>query len=381
MPISPQHGDPPNLGPFRLTGRLAERSAGIVYLGVDAAGRQAAVALLTGGAAADPAARDRFAAAVTAGVGMRGAPQVIGAQPNGPAPWVATAYHGGYPDAAAFLDPVAMAGTDRSTDPGAAGPRFQPYWAADRAPAVPGWADPPPAVDPAAGGRPRRSGAGGARGPLVGALAVLGVLIVLLVLLVVAVTRGSGDGGHAARGTPVPVTPTSPAGPTATDTPSAGPSHDPGATVVGPTFGSRDKTYVMTPYGMGFAFQAPASWGCMRSSRATPPNERWICIDESGPMKDASVLVEARPCPGSCSAGARHKAIAAFRPGKPLVRSDGTTVYAQWREKSKYRLLMVHFWHHDSTDLNAELVVLGEAAPRHKATIQRIVNDIRAHTS
>ncbi|MEV4258344.1 hypothetical protein AB0J52_34755, partial [Spirillospora sp. NPDC049652] len=60
-------GDPVRLGPFRLTARLTENAAGIVYLAVDDEGRRASVAVLSRDAAEDAAARDRFRAAILAG--------------------------------------------------------------------------------------------------------------------------------------------------------------------------------------------------------------------------------------------------------------------------------------------------------------------------
>ncbi|WP_285568398.1 serine/threonine-protein kinase [Actinoallomurus iriomotensis] len=56
-----QLGDPPQLGVYRLEGRLGEGGQGIVYLGRDAEGRQVAVKLLRSHLGQDEAVRARFA--------------------------------------------------------------------------------------------------------------------------------------------------------------------------------------------------------------------------------------------------------------------------------------------------------------------------------
>ncbi|GAA2731084.1 hypothetical protein [Actinocorallia aurantiaca] len=100
------------LGPFRLTARILSSPAGIVYAALDPAGRQVQVALLTRGAASDPAARDRFAAAV------RGSgPEVVAADTEDQGPWVI-----GTGDLAGLLEPVLL--KDR-----AKGPQFLHHWA------------------------------------------------------------------------------------------------------------------------------------------------------------------------------------------------------------------------------------------------------------
>ncbi len=128
MPLPP--GEPERLGPFRVTGRLAEAAAGIVYAGRDCAGRGVRLAVLSSGAASDPPARARFRAAIVAAGGL------AGAEPDGVAPWAAVWEADGPVVAellAAALVPV------RACDERAGGrPGFAPYWAGSREPAVPG---------------------------------------------------------------------------------------------------------------------------------------------------------------------------------------------------------------------------------------------------
>ncbi|WP_202637691.1 hypothetical protein [Bailinhaonella thermotolerans] len=133
-----QYGDPPALGPFRVQGRLWAGEAGVVYAGRAADGAPVSLALLTHGAARDPAAHERFVAAITSGAGLEQAPPVVAADVEGPAPWVAAPpYADGRPAAAVFLDPVMVRGALRGR---LTGPDMRPYWIGDRAPALP----PPP---------------------------------------------------------------------------------------------------------------------------------------------------------------------------------------------------------------------------------------------
>lgn len=150
-----QYDDPPHLGPFLMQARLRVGPAGLVYLGRGADGRAVSVAVLTRGAALDPAARDRFVTGIREAMasrsGVRGwmaraargrtavadtTPQVL-AMDDGSAPWVATPYESGRVGAEWFLEPVLVSGTLIGE---AHGPDFAPYWASDRSPALP----PPP---------------------------------------------------------------------------------------------------------------------------------------------------------------------------------------------------------------------------------------------
>ncbi|MBB2913690.1 hypothetical protein FHS43_004999 [Streptosporangium becharense] len=190
-----QFGDPPQLGPFLLQARLRVGPAGLVYLGRAPDGRAVSVAVLTKGAALDPAARDRFVTGVreaTAGrSGVRGwvaratrgrtavvdaTPQVL-AMDGGSAPWVVTPYEPGRAGAERFLEPVLVSGTligERH------GPDFAPHWVGDRSPALP--APPAPAPPPT---ETRRA--------VAAAGAVLTVLTVLLVLMVWFLLRGDDE--------------------------------------------------------------------------------------------------------------------------------------------------------------------------------------------
>ncbi|MWA06692.1 hypothetical protein F8568_041390 [Actinomadura sp. LD22] len=185
-PLPP--GDPAQLGPFRLSARLSESAAGIVFLGVDGEGRRASVAVLNRGAAEDAAARDRFRAAINAAVpgaggagrfggGGRGGAPVVAAQPDGPAPWVATAYEAGGPGAERFLEPVVLGGSRRWGR--RRGPQFQPHWLGSSEAALARPRDEPVVGPAAAPERPPE------RSLVAAVLALAAALVVLVVLMAV----------------------------------------------------------------------------------------------------------------------------------------------------------------------------------------------------
>ncbi|MFD8635202.1 protein kinase [Streptomyces sp. NPDC059533] len=96
-PLGPS--DPPRVGPYTLLGRLGAGGMGAVYLGRSPGGRTVAVKLVRPELAADPGFRARFRAEVTAARAVSGAftAPVVDADPDGPAPWMATAYVPGVP--------------------------------------------------------------------------------------------------------------------------------------------------------------------------------------------------------------------------------------------------------------------------------------------
>ncbi len=213
-----QYGDPPQLGPFVLQARLRVGPAGLVYLGQGADGRAVSVAVLTKGAALDPAARDRFVTGIREAAanrsGVRGwvaraargrttvadaAPQVL-AMDGGSAPWVATPYEPDRVGAERFLEAVLVHGTligERH------GPDFAPYWVSDRSPALPA---PPKEAPPPV--ETRRS--------VVIAGAVLTVLLVLLAVTVWLLLRRPEEGTPPPR--PLPPTVFVPTPPPAPET-------------------------------------------------------------------------------------------------------------------------------------------------------------------
>ncbi|MCD0450059.1 hypothetical protein LO762_12770 [Actinocorallia sp. API 0066] len=107
-------------GPYRLTGVLRQTPAGFVFGAVDFAGRAVQVVLLSRGAAGDPAARDRFAAAVRGNKG-----RLLSYDTANPGPWAV-----GEGDLGGLLDSVALA-DERGN------PRLIHHWEGASDPAFP----------------------------------------------------------------------------------------------------------------------------------------------------------------------------------------------------------------------------------------------------
>jgi serine/threonine protein kinase len=86
--------DPVQVGKYRLLRRLGEGGMGVVYLGTTEAGYQVAVKVIAKEYAADPEFRARFAREVAAAQSVGGlyTAQVVDADTDAVAPWMASAY-------------------------------------------------------------------------------------------------------------------------------------------------------------------------------------------------------------------------------------------------------------------------------------------------
>jgi eukaryotic-like serine/threonine-protein kinase len=106
-------GDPQFIGPYRLRGQLGVGGMGRVFLGVSADDQLAAVKVIRADLAADPEFRARFRreVAVARQVSSRFTAPVLGADCDGPVPWLATAYVAGpsLADAVAERGPLPVA--------------------------------------------------------------------------------------------------------------------------------------------------------------------------------------------------------------------------------------------------------------------------------
>jgi len=87
-------GDPPEVGPYRLIGRLGSGGMGIVYLGEDAAGVRAAVKVMREEYTADAGSRSRFhrEAAAVSRIDSPRIARLLSADVDGDSPWMATEY-------------------------------------------------------------------------------------------------------------------------------------------------------------------------------------------------------------------------------------------------------------------------------------------------
>jgi serine/threonine protein kinase len=86
--------DPRSVGPFTIRRVLGEGGMGRVYLGRSRDGREAAVKVVRAALADDPEFRARFRQEVAAAARVHGAytAALLGADPDAPAPWMATEY-------------------------------------------------------------------------------------------------------------------------------------------------------------------------------------------------------------------------------------------------------------------------------------------------
>ena len=150
VPVSPLlPDDPPRVGDFWLDARIGAAESGVAYTAHGADGRSAMVIVLSEGAAADAAARDRLAGVVNdmhidtvlargghgQDFGRLGRRYVSDADDPVPpeggtlAPWVALAYDGSpaaADEAARILDDVQLATLEPQGAP--SGPDYQHYW-------------------------------------------------------------------------------------------------------------------------------------------------------------------------------------------------------------------------------------------------------------
>ncbi|HZI97596.1 MAG TPA: hypothetical protein VFD41_08735 [Actinomycetales bacterium] len=380
-PVPPAPDDPAQLGPFLLRGRWQHDEVGTVYQAVAPDGRAVAVVALGPGPSRDAAARDRFAAAVTARQ-QHGPGTILAAEPGGHWPWAAVPAMTGQPPEPGLVHPLLDAVTPR-VGVGAAqrGPSFSPHWAGARRLTPP----PPPAPAPETPSR---------RGLWI----VLALLLVLLLLLVIALLNLRGDDEPPDPfATPGPTSsgPTEPTEPTEPSTPSPGPTA-PGPTaplqngpgVSGPSFGPQDETSEMRLEGLTFGFRTPATWGCLRSDGAVPPAVRWVCLDdrwllEERPGNPPGGIIHAQPCPAPCGEPQWQALRDEHAPDAAWRLVDVATVVSEDVDPGtgEFRIRMSHvFSATPDGSLDTHVFVRMTAPPGFEDDVRKVVNDIRANT-
>jgi hypothetical protein len=398
-PLRP--GDPPALGPYTLSARLAAHDAGVVFLGADGSGTRAAIAVLHAAAAGDAAVRDRLAGAVAA-LSAQSPDRVLGSAPRDSVPWVATTYADGDPgdalallDSAALTTAVASAGAART-----AGPDFAPHWAGDVGARTVGAA---PTSTPAPYTAPPTS---------VRSLVLLGVGIVLCLAVIVGggvamymISDNRKQDPVAKDPAPAPTTnpnPTSSTDPTGrpTTAPIPGwPTPEPAWTgpdgpegpLGGPTFGKGEPTYFMDLKGFPFDFRVPKTWGCMRSSKVTAPTVRWICLDDAWafggkPGNPPGGIIQVAPCPAPCG----QKEWLAIRdktetPPTPWRSTDTSTFFADGQvvdgTELEWQLMVSHvFASKKGGAVDTHVFVRLTGPMSEKENLQKTANEIRIKT-
>lgn len=362
-----QYGDPVQLGAFRLVDRVGESPAGVVYRATDPRGAQLLLTVLSRGAAADAAARDRFAAA------LRRPPAgstVLAVETEGPAPWVAltpvTDREPALADARWLLDAVQLADRPAVEDPGH--PDYLPYWAdgtdgvqvvvAVSSPPIP--PPPPPGRD---------------RSVLLG-LAVL-VLVLLLGLLTFVLLLFLPAGSEPAP-RPAPSVTGERSYPPPPRTPAPSPSGGRS------TFGPGDRTYLMRPSGLGFTFRTEPGWSCLRDSRSPAPVVEWDCFDDDDPRQ--WVVLRSRPCPGPCGSAAQNRLRVAVEVRSGWRRVDAVTHTAEWKDPDSgnlFRLAASRFWDGGTPGSrrapSTHLVADARWSAQGETVVRRIVADILAN--
>lgn len=389
MSSQPGPDVPPEIGPFRLRSRLAEHSAGVVHLAQDASGREVAVAVLHAAAGSDPAVRDRLAVAVRE-LSADAPDQLLGADPRGEPPWVATAYDGGDPTRALGLLDAAALVAPTGTPSGA--PDFQPHWTSPSAGATPAATayTPPGASAGTAASTPKAL-------LLVVALVFVGVLAVGAAgwFAWTAFSSGSDTGGGVvAEDEPAPEPP-QPAPEreqpeeSEREAEEVVPDGPPGP-VAGPTYGEGEGTYLMDDI-FGFDFRAPDGWGCIGRSDPSPNSTGVTCVDEGGtfpPKEDgAGGIIEVTPCPAPCGEK-EWKRIREFFPDPetPWREIDESTLYAQTdvietEEGPMVGLRMSHVYAASGDGQpDHHLTVRTSGPPEDLKAMQKLVNELRDRT-
>lgn len=394
--------DPRVLGAFELRSRLRDHEAGAVFLGEAQSGVRAAVAVLGTAAGADPAVRDRFEAAVGR---LAGYGRVLGSAPRDMTGWAAVGYESDerLQDAIGLLDAAALSagsaaagavGTPETSPAGSGGPAFAPHWSGQP---NSGWnaPQPPPAIAAAA------SKSSAPAVVIAGVIAFVALLIIGGVVVYAATRHDKSEAGPTRE--PLPPAPTnateSPTEPAPTPPPSASPLPSPtnvpkpGAPgpVAGPTYGKGEKKYHMKLGGLPFEFDAPGTWGCMRTDRE-PFVTRFICVDDGGTFppskKDgAGGMVGLQTCAAPCGDGERkalRKAIVVDE--GDWKRTDSTTMYAEIegkdsKGKQAVRVAMSHvFASKPGGQIDSAVAVQLTGPPDTKQTMQKLINEIRIRT-
>ncbi|WP_328466599.1 hypothetical protein OHA21_46685 [Actinoplanes sp. NBC_00393] len=155
-------------------------------------------------------------------------------------------------------------------------------------------------------------------------------------------------------------------------------AEQPARRLTGATFEAGDETLTMRFQDWPFTFRTPPTWDCLGARTDLPDATAYICTDGG---KRLAVML--RACAAPCGA-AQMKTLTGnwFRAGEKPRRFDATTKYLEASNRSRYQLVMSHFFAEDRGDQPQWQVALDATAPaKDRADVQKIVNDILSRTS
>ncbi|MGC9668859.1 hypothetical protein ACNTMW_20160 [Planosporangium sp. 12N6] len=354
------------IGPYRVLRPLGSCQAGKVWLGADAAGREATIAVLDAAVARDDQWRQAFGATGRSLAAAR-AIRVVNVDLAAPAPWLACA-----PD-------VGQGAVEVFT---ALGQEYHPVTEDARGDSP----SPAPTVGSATG-RPAAPGSGSGYRPPGGWVGVLALLILLPgvgsgIIASTIEPRGvaaTSSGSPPTRTTPTPFVTPSPT------RPGVEPPREGTWPAAWPTFGSADtaRTLPKLP-GLDRSFQVPATWRCDQAARATG-FARYTCTDTSdtsGADNRTGGELLVRDCPQPCDSNRRvqlRRAEEAW--GLQWVRAGSYTSWAETGQLDgapRYGLVFVAYWRSaPDGPIDREVVLRMSGPPDRVNDIRKIANSIR----
>ncbi|MGH3734632.1 MAG: hypothetical protein ACRDT6_03265 [Micromonosporaceae bacterium] len=223
----------------------------------------------------------------------------------------------------------------------------------------------------------------------------LGLVLVLVCGVFPFVLQTALSGATSTQSAEVPAATPAPV-PTLTGSPfvSVAPEHPPAklrdvkpVSIVGPTWDAGEKTFTFAFRGVPFAFRGGAHWGCMRGTWENGDGKEidavaWRCIDEQKGSKAATVDLLVRRCAQDCSAAEQAKLDTDWLDAPVTYqRKDATTRYAEGAKGTAYTLVVSHYFPERPGDpLGWQVGVSATCLPIHKATCQKVVNDIRTQS-
>lgn len=240
-----------------------------------------------------------------------------------------------------------------------------------------------------------------------GQMGILAAVIALVVLVggglgIFAIVHDPGPADPRALPSTSP-TPSTQRTPDSEPTPSAGPpkvtqTEAPGpvgrpqwkstvtpVTVKGPHFAPGEPVFTMAFPGWPFAYRVPSTFGCIKGTvEGLPDAKGYACIDETHLNAKHKINIMFRPCPTICTRSEQQSMTKAwFNPGQRPIAFDASTTYVETasNDKGRYELDMSHFFgEKPGGPLQWQVGIYIESPPATKATLQKVINDVRSQT-